>query len=800
MPLESGKSREAISHNIATEIKAGKPKNQAVAIAYSKAGMSRDEDIAPKRAAGTLFVTPQGRMLFLHRAMDEQNYGGHWSLPGGMAEDGEEPEQTARREAVEEMGDHPDGERHLVSRKTSPTGTVTFHTFVQPVNKEFAPRLNEEHSGYTWADAGHLPEPMHPAVRQLLQDGLAGDMAKDYDIAEDYGGTFEKEGKWWVTWNGREHGPFPDKSAALVKKMELSAQDSELAADALAFDRMPHEIAMRGREGYELTFDEKSVRTYSPEGHLHVARANISKANVSPYRGSEIPNWRGLGLQPDKVYQLLRHPDELKKAAATFNNKPVLNRHVAVTADDHDPELVVGTTGSEASYEHPYLVNSLALWRRDGIDDVEEDRKRQLSSAYRYRADMTPGVYLGAPYDGVMRDIVGNHVAMVKEGRAGDDVVIGDEAMNLAMDGWNTHTRRGDLVLYEGTGPDGDRWRVKGRGQDATFQNRAAAEEQLEKWAKKYGYDKDIAKDEKMTKKVLSRTAVALQGALAVYLRPKLAMDQKMPDLPALLSGVSAKNLKTEQPKLVKALNDAMRPLLAKDASMEDLSTVLDALKVGESVTEGKDVDANSGLPVVGEGPEGGMKKDDVSKDADPHAMMMQFLKGKISDEDLAKVQEMCSASDEEDNDELDQAGDEDKEKDKEKDMAKDKDDEKVSKKEMEGAMDAALKKNSAEVEARVVARMRATSDALREVHPLVGDLAIAFDSADAVREHALKAVGVDTAGMHPTAFPAVIAAQLQLKQAKSRQRSELAMDSRSGGNVGAFSTRYPGAGRIGLG
>ena len=39
---------------------------------------------------------------------------------------------------------------------------------------------------------------------------------------------------------------------------------------------------------------------------------------------------------------------------------------------------------------------------------------------------MTPGDYQGEPYDGLMRDIVGNHVALVREGRAGADVVVGD--------------------------------------------------------------------------------------------------------------------------------------------------------------------------------------------------------------------------------------------------------------------------------------------------------------------------------------------------------------------------------------
>lgn len=41
MPLKSGKSRAAMSSNIRTEVRAGKPVKQAVAIAYSKARSSR---------------------------------------------------------------------------------------------------------------------------------------------------------------------------------------------------------------------------------------------------------------------------------------------------------------------------------------------------------------------------------------------------------------------------------------------------------------------------------------------------------------------------------------------------------------------------------------------------------------------------------------------------------------------------------------------------------------------------------------------------------------------------------------
>jgi len=41
MPLVKGKSKEAISENIATERKAGRPEKQAIAIAMSEAGMSK---------------------------------------------------------------------------------------------------------------------------------------------------------------------------------------------------------------------------------------------------------------------------------------------------------------------------------------------------------------------------------------------------------------------------------------------------------------------------------------------------------------------------------------------------------------------------------------------------------------------------------------------------------------------------------------------------------------------------------------------------------------------------------------
>ncbi|MGP2469970.1 DUF2213 domain-containing protein [Yersinia sp. 2540 StPb PI] len=173
-------------------------------------------------------------------------------------------------------------------------------------------------------------------------------------------------------------------------------------------------------------FDKASVRRYDVDGMLHVELTPISKANVCVYYGKEIPDWEALGLNPDKAYRLLRDPEELRKSAPTFNNKPVLDTHIAVSVLDPPKEHIIGSTGTDAVYEAPYLKNSMGIYDINSIIGVENKEQREISSSYRYRLDMTPGEYEGEPYDGVMRDIVCNHVAIVPSGRAGPDVFVYD--------------------------------------------------------------------------------------------------------------------------------------------------------------------------------------------------------------------------------------------------------------------------------------------------------------------------------------------------------------------------------------
>ncbi|HDU1471545.1 TPA: DUF2213 domain-containing protein [Klebsiella pneumoniae] len=176
-----------------------------------------------------------------------------------------------------------------------------------------------------------------------------------------------------------------------------------------------------------LAFDRASVRSFDGNGRLQVKLSNISKANVCPYFGREIPGAEKLGLEPDKIYQLWRHPDELKKAAATFNNIPLLSIHTPDFPGDPPREYRVGVTHSNADFDGTYLTNGLSVWDDSAIAGIETEEQEELSSSYQYVADMTPGVTPnGEPYDGIMRDIIGNHVALVERGRAGSDVLVAD--------------------------------------------------------------------------------------------------------------------------------------------------------------------------------------------------------------------------------------------------------------------------------------------------------------------------------------------------------------------------------------
>ena len=186
-------------------------------------------------------------------------------------------------------------------------------------------------------------------------------------------------------------------------------------------------------QAHDMAMDFQSlttVRHIDNNGHLIVDRTCITKAAINPYLGKEIPNWQALGLDQNKVYMLLRCPTELQRALPTFQGLQLLERHTQVSSEEPKKDSTVGSIGTVVEMDGDNVYSSLRVYDQNAIDLIESEKLNQLSAGYAYTADMTGGEWNGEHYDGVMRNIHGNHVALVERGRIGKDAIIADEMPN----------------------------------------------------------------------------------------------------------------------------------------------------------------------------------------------------------------------------------------------------------------------------------------------------------------------------------------------------------------------------------
>ncbi len=447
---------------------------------------------------------------------------------------------------------------------------------------------------------------------------------------------------------------------------------------------------MNQKTPHGLAFDRATVRKIDVDGRMHVEVSNISKATVNPYRGDEIPDWEALGLDPNRIYFLLRDPEELARAAPTFNNIPLLSKHIPVSAAEPQKEFVVGATGSNASYQAPYLKNSLVVWDAVAIALIESEEQKELSSAYRYRADMTPGVYEGVAHDGVMRDIRGNHVALVEVGRAGPDVVVGDSS---------------------------------------------------------------TLNPSEIPKMKLTKTAAVVAGALGAHIRPRLAQDAALGDLTPFLKGVSRKSLKSELPRIVRAMQNHFKGKLAQDANLEDLKEVIEVFTDPAVAPIGEDEDDDTPEP--------------VAQDDELMGKICEMLGEKLGPEEAARVMaalgEPAAAKDE-------------------PPPTPGTPPAPVTKQ----AMDQALAKAQKDGEQAAVKRWSEIRTAEQECRPILGEI-VAQDSAEAVYKMALDAKGIDLTDTPPSAYRALV--KMALAQDQAPQTPRVAMDSAA---QKSFRDRFP--------
>ena len=185
-----------------------------------------------------------------------------------------------------------------------------------------------------------------------------------------------------------------------------------------------------------LAIDAESKRTYDENGFLHVSISPLTRVQVAPYRGCEIPGWQELGLEPDRVYRGYRSAEELSKPETieSVNGIPIQLAHHMDYADNPAKMTRVGSTGTDGAFHEPFLTNSLHIQDKNAIDRINDGSMRELSLAYRYKPVFKSGVSPdGEKYDFLMTDISANHLALVDEGRAGHEVLVYDSKIGETM-------------------------------------------------------------------------------------------------------------------------------------------------------------------------------------------------------------------------------------------------------------------------------------------------------------------------------------------------------------------------------
>lgn len=449
-------------------------------------------------------------------------------------------------------------------------------------------------------------------------------------------------------------------------------------------------------------------------GYLRVDECNISKCQVRPYLGREIPNWREFDLEPDKIYNVYCPREELKKAAPTFNNLPLTREHIEVDVDNVPKEKIVGSLGDHASFEYPYLKNNLIIYDKKDIDLVMSGKKKELSCGYRYTPVRQSGEVDGKHYDFVMTDIVGNHVALVKQGRAGHDVVVSDTIEKV---------KEKIMGLFRKKEIVGDEFKEgelkSGSGEKVTDPKQAMAIALSE--ADKVAEDKDIPEKQDEPEKAGDEVALNKGEKKMADEVKKTPAEEKVEEVKE--EKVTEDACKKAEDKEVKPacdekedkrkLIDEIGGILKDKLSEEEWRTVIkkaEELAYNDSEASADDED----------------KKDLKGKEK------KAFAEGVVYGEEKEKA-EPKKLDSEHESEGMKKAEEKKEEKAEDKKMAKDE----------ALVMDADAIK--AEAKAEVIADFKARETARRAVRKTVGDVDVfAFDSAEEIYKFACEKAGMD--------------------------------------------------------
>ena len=167
----------------------------------------------------------------------------------------------------------------------------------------------------------------------------------------------------------------------------------------------------------QFRFDRSSLPASfleTPEGYVRV-RGTFSRSGCQTYTnpdGSKRVEYR----PPEEVSR----PDSL----LSMGGLPVTLEHPPqLLTPDTVRQHTRGHSGTQVEFTDGFVHGTVTLTDREAIEAVKRRDAVELSVGYRCDYDPTPGTAPdGTRYDGVQRNISGNHLAVTRKARAGSEV------------------------------------------------------------------------------------------------------------------------------------------------------------------------------------------------------------------------------------------------------------------------------------------------------------------------------------------------------------------------------------------
>lgn len=170
-------------------------------------------------------------------------------------------------------------------------------------------------------------------------------------------------------------------------------------------------------------------RIKTPQGFLICKDVTLAKPMVKEYYAGEL----GIvdGFEATDVIGIYTPPDVLfgQPVIDGFTASDVVMMHPKGNQlnSDNYKDHVIGIAKNVRA-DNGYLIADLTIKDKWAIESIEYEDVKQISLGYAAELDMTAGTTeTGQAYHGQWVGMVADHVAVVREGRCGDDCKIGDK-------------------------------------------------------------------------------------------------------------------------------------------------------------------------------------------------------------------------------------------------------------------------------------------------------------------------------------------------------------------------------------